>query len=175
MACPPIHDKPPRKTNVACPEAVFVTGGALDVCGMSNLEELLIKLLAKPQYQILHTPVCVAGQNFIRVDRYKNGALDVAGLTWFGPTGAVVTAPPSYTLGECCCGGGPKPPACCDGSTVEFIDCTGKVIDTFTNVSGQVLDLYNCDGELLAHYACDVCDPLVVTDCEGKILVSLGA
>lgn len=45
MACEPIHETPPRKMNTACPEAVYVTGGALCVTGLTlDGAELTVEL-----------------------------------------------------------------------------------------------------------------------------------
>lgn len=151
---------------------------------LTSIETLLGQILAalnKPDYDIEHTEICVGktdtelGETWIRVDRYKDGASDVQGLTWYDASGAPVAAPAGgYTVGRCCCESAPI--NCCAGAAIDFVDCDGNPIASFAGNVGDSLEFLDCTGAVVATFSCTApCgDPLEIRNCAGVVLATLG-
>ena len=148
---------------------------------LTAIKDLLAALLAKPTYDIEHTEICVGadpdngatGETWVRVDRYKDGAPDVQGLTWYDASGAAVAAPAGgYTVGKCCCEA--ATPTCCNGDTLTFVDCQGNTVATFTSKKGETLTFVDCQGNTVGTFSCDACDTLTLNSCTGATLATLG-
>lgn len=154
---------------------------------LTAIKDLLAQLLAaanRPVYDIEHTEICVGktdtelGETWIRVDRYKDGAPDVQGVTWYDASGAPVAAPAGgYVIGKCCCEATSAPVNCCTGAPLEFVDCDGNVIASFAGDIGDTLEFTDCNGNVIASFNCaGPCgDAIEIRSCDGTVLTTLGA